>query len=77
MITYQNAKQLAKQVIPDINIYYDYPDAFIFSNSHVKESECDDNEVVVEKSTGKLIDYSIYIMKTKYADMEVQGQQVI
>ena len=77
MITYQNAKQIAKQVRPDLNIYYDYPDAFIFSNSQVKEEECDDNEVVVEKATGKLIDYSIYIMKTKYADMEVQGQQVI
>ena len=69
--------KLPKKVRPDLNIYYDYPDAFIFSNSQVKEEECEDNEVVVEKSTGKLIDYSIYIRKTKYADMEVEGQQVI
>jgi len=77
MMTYQNAKQKAKAVRPDINIYYEYPDAFIFSNSHVKESECDDNEVVVDKASGKLIDYCKYVRTSKYADMEVEGQQVI
>lgn len=77
MITFEQAKQKAKEIIPKADVYYDYPDAFIFSNSTAKGPEQVDNEVVILKPDGKIVDYSIYIMNTKYWDKEVQAKLVI
>lgn len=59
MITYEVALDAAKRLDPKIDSYVEYPEAFIFTNSKVKE---DDNEIVIERKNGKYISYVDLIM---------------
>lgn len=76
-VPYQNAKLIAKKVDANIDIYFEYPDAYVFSNSKAKGGDAQDNEVVIDKASGKILDYSLYIMNTKYWNKEVQAKLVI
>jgi hypothetical protein len=67
MILLENAIKKAKTIQP-INAMYEYPDAYVFTNTEAKDDETDDNEVVILKDDGKIISYSEYVMTTKYLD---------
>jgi len=59
MITYEVALDKAKRLDPKIDSYVEYPEAFVFTNSKVKE---DDNEIVIERKKGEYISYTDLIL---------------
>jgi len=65
MITKEEALKIAKQIIPKVDTVKNDPKAYIFMNSKAKGGEVWDNEVVVLKSTGKVISYMKYLMEVK------------
>ena len=77
MITYEQAVKEAKAVDPKMDTYFEYPDAYVFTNSKAEGDEREDNDVVVLKSSGNLTGYSEYIRKTKYWNKEVQGKLIV
>ena len=77
MITYEQARDKAKQIIPKVDIYYEYPDAYMFTNSKAKGEELWDNDVVIYKANGEITNISGYIMESKFEIKEVQAKLVI
>lgn len=74
MITYEKAKQIAKKCIPNINIYFEYPDAYIFTTNK-SEDEWDD-EVVIDKRTGSVISHTQFVIRNK-SNKEVQAKLIV
>lgn len=71
MITYEVALDKAKKVEPKIDMYIEYPEAFIFTNSKAKGDEKWDNEVIIERKKGNIISYTDLIL---ISDKEFDGQ---
>lgn len=77
MITYEQAVKKAKEIDSKMDTYFEYPDAYVFTNSKAENEEREDNDLVVLKSSGNITGYSEYIMKTKYWNKEVQGKLIV
>lgn len=75
MITFEKAKQIAKRCIPDINLVYEYPDAYIFSTSSKGSDEWDD-DVVIDKKTGTVISHTQFALRNR-SNKEVQGRLIV
>lgn len=71
MIKLEEAKIIAKKVIPKIDAYHEYPDAFWFRISNPSKDEIWDNAVIVKKRDGSVLTAVEYIINSKYADKKV------
>ena len=65
MITYEQAKKTAVNEKPEVNTVLEYKDAYMFYNSKARGNNLEDNEVIVLKKNGKVINMTEYIMGTK------------
>ena len=64
-MTYEKAKQKAKEIDKNVDTVVEYESAYVFYNSKARGNNTEDNEVVIDKDTGKVISYSEYVMTTK------------
>lgn len=64
-MTYEQAKDKAVKIYPEVDSALEYKDAYIFYNSKARGNKQDDNEVVILKNGGKVISMSEYVMSTK------------
>lgn len=72
MITYEKAKELAKEIDPKVDTYFEYPNAYVFFNSKAEGHEEEDNGIVISKENGQITGYAEYIVYSEYWDKEVQ-----
>lgn len=64
MITYEEAKKIALNDMPEADTVVEYESVYVFYNSKAKGPDTEDNEVVIEKKTGRIISYSEYVATT-------------
>lgn len=76
MITFTQAKQIAKETDPKLNAYTETPDAYIFTNSKATKDEQWDNELVILKASGKTVSYFEYSMNSKHADKVSEQKEI-
>ena len=76
MITYDQALHLAKDLDPNVNVFYDYPDVYLFTNTRAKGSERLDNEIIIQKSSGDIIGHLQWITSRKYKSRIVKGNKI-
>ena len=62
MITFDEAKKIAKKADPTVNTVNEYKSVWVFYNKDIKG---DDIETVVRKSNGSIISFSDYAAVTK------------
>ena len=61
-MTYNKAKQLALKINGKVNAFYEFDNAYRFYDSKATTVKVPDNDVVVLKSTGKIINYTTYLL---------------
>lgn len=70
MLRLEEAKVIAQKIMPKIDAYYEYPDAFWFRISNPVKDEVWDNAVVVNKRGGSVLTAFEYIVSSKYAGLK-------
>lgn len=64
MITFEDAVKTAKEELPNASICEEYKDLYVFDADSEDETDGgDEMPVIVLKSTGKLMGYSVYAVK--------------
>jgi len=76
MITYEQAKQTAKELL-SADTVLEYPDAYVFTNSKAVGDDQEDNELVILKQNGNIISYFEYLSNSKHSHNEVQAKLIV
>lgn len=72
MITFEQASAIAKKELPTVTSYTEKDNAYIF----VDENQKWDGEVVILKSSGKVVSYFEYVMEYGDKSIQVGGTKV-
>ena len=64
-ISYEAAKEKALGYRAELNTVVEYKDAYLFYNADARGDECEDNDVVIMKASGRILSMSEYAMQSE------------